>query len=66
MGSEEPSWLVRYELVRSKGKPEWTRHVIDEDSGVGTQFVVKDLSRDGLVDIAISNKNGVFVFLQNR
>ncbi|MBI5707677.1 MAG: VCBS repeat-containing protein [Armatimonadetes bacterium] len=64
VGSEEPSWLVRYELVRSKGKVEWVRHVIDEDSGVGTQFVVQDMNRDGLADIVISNKNGVFVFLQ--
>jgi len=59
-GSEEPHWLVRYELVGEK----WTRHVIDEDSGVGTQFVVQDINGDGLLDIVTANKNGVFLFVQ--
>jgi hypothetical protein len=60
VGSEEPSWLVRYELVGEK----WTRYIIDEDSGVGTQFVVQDVNGDGLVDIVTANKNGVFLFVQ--
>ena len=59
-GSEEPHWLVRYELQGTK----WVRHVIDEDSGVGTQFVVQDIDGDGLPDIVTSNKNGVFLFTQ--
>ncbi|MEZ0326841.1 MAG: VCBS repeat-containing protein [Fimbriimonas sp.] len=59
-GSEEPSWLVRYEYKGSK----WTRHLIDENSGVGTQFVVKDINGDKKEDIVTSNKNGVFLFLQ--
>lgn len=64
VGSEEPSWLVRYELRRTKARVEWTRQVIDENSGVGTQFVVRDMNRDGLPDIVVSNKNGVFLFAQ--
>jgi hypothetical protein len=59
-GSEEPHWLVRYELQGTK----WVRHVIDEDSGVGTQFVVQDVDGDGLPDIVTANKNGVFLFVQ--
>lgn len=66
VGSEEPSWLVRYELVPSAAGVTWERHVIDEESGVGTQFVVQDIDRDGLQDIVVSNKNGVFVFKQMR
>jgi hypothetical protein len=58
VGSEEASWLVRYELNGDK----WTRHVIDESSGVGTQFAVEDINGDGLADIVTSNKNGVFLF----
>ncbi|MBC8064163.1 MAG: family 10 glycosylhydrolase [Chlorobia bacterium] len=64
VGSEEPHWVVRYELEQTKEGPKWTRHIIDEDSGVGTQFVVQDVNGDGLLDIASSNKNGVFLFTQ--
>jgi hypothetical protein len=60
VGSEEASWLVRYEQRGSN----WVRHVIDEDSGVGTQFVVQDVDADGKMDIVTSNKNGVFLFKQ--
>ncbi len=60
VGSEEASWLVRYEQRGSN----WVRHVIDEDSGVGTQFVVQDVDSDGKMDIVTSNKNGVFLFRQ--
>ncbi len=65
VGSEEPSVLVRYESVDSgHGFGVWDCHVIDDDSGVGTQFVVQDVNEDRLVDIATANKNGVFLFLQ--
>ena len=60
VGSEEPAWLVRYEFDGGK----WTRHLIDEDSGVGTQFEVRDMNGDGKLDIVTSNKNGVFLFTQ--
>lgn len=59
-GSEEAAWLVRYE----KRGEAWTRHLIDEDSGVGTQFVVQDVNSDGKLDIAVANKLGVFLFTQ--
>ncbi|HMS56598.1 MAG TPA: hypothetical protein PKA27_14485, partial [Fimbriimonadaceae bacterium] len=59
-GSEEASLLVRYEQDGNK----WTRHIIDENSGVGTQFEVKDFNGDGLLDIVTANKNGVFLFTQ--
>jgi hypothetical protein len=62
VGSEEPSWLVRYE----KQGDAWVRHLIDDDSGVGTQFEVRDMNGDGLEDIVVSNKNGVFLFTQGR
>ncbi|HLK14692.1 MAG TPA: VCBS repeat-containing protein [Fimbriimonadaceae bacterium] len=66
VGSGEPAWLVRYELKRSRSGVEWVRHVIDEDSGVGTQFVVQDVNHDGLQDIVVANKKGVFLFEQLR
>ena len=62
VGSEEPHWLVRYEFRDGK----WARHLIDRESGVGTQIVVQDIDRDGLQDIVAANKNGVFLFTQVR
>lgn len=40
--------------------------VVDEDSGVGTGFVVADFDGDGRQDIVTSNKKGVHAFLQRR
>jgi hypothetical protein len=65
-GSDEPAMLVWYELQRGKGQVHWIRHDIDNDSGVGTEFVVKDINKDGLPDIIVSNKKGVFLFFQKK
>jgi hypothetical protein len=63
---DDPAVLAWYELSRSGGKPQWTRHQIDHDSGVGTQFEVADVNRDGLLDVVTSNKKGVHYFQQSR
>ena len=42
------------------------RHEIDNDSGIGTQFLVADLNRDRRLDIVTSNKHGVRVIFQTR
>ena len=55
-----------FELSQKDGKPEWKPHQIDHDSGVGTQFEVADVNGDKLLDVAVSNKRGVFVFEQVR
>jgi len=65
-GEREPALLVWFELARKDGRPVWTKHVIDDDSGVGTQFEVADVDRDGLLDVVISNKKGVYYFRQTR
>jgi putative membrane-bound dehydrogenase-like protein len=65
-GEDQPATLFWYELSRENGKPKWTPHQIDHDSGVGTQFEVVDMNRDGLLDVIISNKKGVFYFEQSR
>ena len=46
--------------------PTWTPHLIDSDSGVGVHVIAEDITRDGLQDIVIANKKGVFVFQQER
>ena len=65
-GAGEPSVLYWYELQRKDGQPNFIRHEIDNHSGVGTQFEVTDINGDGLLDIAIANKSGVYVFEQVR
>ncbi|HUE73340.1 MAG TPA: PVC-type heme-binding CxxCH protein, partial [Pirellulaceae bacterium] len=32
-GEDEPALIAWYELSRTDGKPEWTQHIIDRDSG---------------------------------
>ncbi len=59
-----PAVLVWYELKRDKSGVRWIKHLIDDDSGVGTQFVVADINNDRKPDIVTSNKKGVHVFLQ--
>ncbi|MHC4116648.1 MAG: FG-GAP repeat domain-containing protein [Planctomycetota bacterium] len=63
-GGKDPAMLYWFELRRGGSGPEFIMHVIDDDSGVGTQFEVVDVNADGTLDIVTSNKKGVRVFLQ--
>jgi 3-keto-disaccharide hydrolase/FG-GAP-like repeat len=65
-GEDEPPVIAWYELSRKDGKPVWTQHVFDHDSGVGTAFEVHDMNGDGLQDVIVANKRGVFYFEQTR
>ncbi len=65
-GADMPAVVVWYELRRKAGRPVWTKHIIDDDSGVGTQFEVADVDGDGLLDVVTSNKKGVYYFRQKR
>jgi hypothetical protein len=65
-GADGPAVLFWYELTRKNGRPAWKSHLIDNDSGVGTQFEVADIDGDGLLDVITSNKKGVHVFVQER
>lgn len=64
-GAHEPSVLFWLEY-KPGPTPTWTPHTIDERSGVGLQVLVQDLNKDGLPDIIVSNKNGLFFFEQRR
>ncbi len=66
-GSDKPSMLYWFEAHKSKdGLTTFEPHVIDNDSGIGTQFVVTDVNGDGLLDVVTSNKKGTFLFEQVR
>ena len=56
--------LVQGRQREPDGKLSFTPHLIDADSGIGTQFVVADLDGDGKLDIITSNKKGVRVVYQ--
>ena len=65
-GGNDPALFFWYEFTRVDGKPTWTPHQFDHDSGPGTQFQVADVNGDGLFDIVSSNKKGVHLFEQVR
>jgi hypothetical protein len=65
-GEDEPPTIAWYELSREGMTPKWTKHEFDADSGVGTQFEVHDMNADGLLDVIVANKRGVFYFEQTR
>ena len=66
-GDPEPmaqSVLYWFELSRKDGKVQFIPHLIDADSGVGTQVTVGALGPDKKPGIVVGNKNGTFVFAQ--
>ncbi|MBL9115951.1 MAG: VCBS repeat-containing protein [Verrucomicrobiaceae bacterium] len=62
-----PAVLYWFEIKRDgKGGADFIPHQIDNDSGVGTQVTSRDINSDGLPDVVVSNKKGLFVFTQER
>lgn len=59
-----PAVLYWFELVRKDGKAEFVPHLIDDDSGVGTQVTIGKLGPENKPGILVGNKNGTFVFIQ--
>lgn len=62
-GALEPAYLYWFEFVPGKN-PKWLAHQIDDNSGVGLNVVAEDINKDGLTDVVIANKRGIFVFEQ--
>ena len=66
-GSDKPARLYWFKAARDlEGKTTFTPMEIDDQSGIGTQFLVTDFNGDGLLDIVSSNKKGVFLMEQVR
>ncbi|MFN4258941.1 MAG: FG-GAP repeat domain-containing protein [Gemmataceae bacterium] len=63
----DPAVLYWFEAKKDKdGLTRFIPHQIDDDSGIGTQFVVTDVTGDKLPDIVVANKKGVFMFTRQR
>ena len=60
-GALDASVLYWFEFKPGKN-PVWIPHQVDDNSGVGLQVLVQDINKDGLTDIIVSNKKGVFFF----
>ena len=63
-GSQDPPVLLWLRTTLQGGLPSFQPLQIDANSGVGTQFLVRDMNRDGRLDVVTSNKLGVYVHLQ--
>ncbi len=59
-----PAELVWFELVRDGSGAHYERHLVDDQSGVGTDVTAGDVTGDGRTDILVSNKKGTFLFVQ--
>jgi hypothetical protein len=61
-GALEPAVIYWFEYKIGEDGPEWIKHRIDDDSGVGLHIVVRDINNDGYLDIINSNKKGLICF----
>lgn len=56
-----------FELQRKPGQtPQFIPHLIDNDSGVGTQVAAVDLNGDGTPDVIVGNKKGSFIHMSQK
>ena len=63
---DAPAVLYWFELKRgANGQTSFSPHLIDDDSGVGTQVTAVDLNNDQRPDIIVANKKGVFLHPNN-
>lgn len=61
--SNGPAVLYWFQLVRlGNGQVDYIPHLVDDNSGVGTQVTVGYVSNKRFPDIVVGNKKGVFVF----
>ncbi len=64
IATNDPAILMWWETKRGQnGSVQMIPHIIDVNSGVGTQVTAEDLNGDKVPDIIVGNKKGTVVFL---
>jgi hypothetical protein len=58
--------LYWFELRREGKTASFIPHLLHDDTGAGTQVSVADINGDGISDLGIANKKGVFAFLSGE
>ncbi len=62
---DAPAVLYWFKLTRGEnGAVDWVPYLIDDNSGIGVQVVAGDISGDGIPDVVVGNKQGLFVHTQ--
>ena len=56
-----PAVLYWFKLERQGSAVNFVPHLVDDDSGIGTQVMARDMNRDGFPEIIVGNKKGTFV-----
>ena len=66
-GERDPAVIYWFKTVRKPGGGvKFVPHLIDDNSGVGVEVKTGDANSDGLPDVVVANKHGVFLHLQKR
>lgn len=63
-GENEPVLLVWFKAIAGASGLRFVPNVIDDNSGVGTQVVCKDIDKNGLLDVLSISKRGIHVLTQ--
>lgn len=64
---DAPAVVFWFETKRDgAGGASFVPHLIDDNSGVGTQVSATDLNGDGRPDVIVGNKKGIFVHLSEK
>lgn len=60
-------YIYWYKKIRNEnGDIRFERHFISDNAGIGRQFTVDDIDKDGLLDIAVGSREGIHIYLQQR